>query len=92
MAAGPGPRDEYDPETLTVGMLGRPHGVHGEINLRPHDFNGRALEGARRLLLVVDGHTKSYDVTDPADLSRRLEGVAVITIWVGRSNATDSPV
>jgi 16S rRNA processing protein RimM len=53
----------YDPETLAVGMLGRPHGVHGEIILRPHDLNGRALDGARRLLLVIDGRTKPYDVT-----------------------------
>ena len=54
-------------------MLGRPHGVHGEINLRPHDLNGRALEGARRLLLVVDGHTR-------ATTSRRF-ATSLAAIW-----------
>lgn len=58
MAAGSG----YDPETLPIGVLGRPHGVHGELMLRPHDTNGRALDGVRRLLLVKDGKTVGYDV------------------------------
>jgi 16S rRNA processing protein RimM len=52
----------YDPETLPIGVLGRPHGVHGELMLRPHDRNGRALDGVRRLLLVKGGQTVGYEV------------------------------
>jgi 16S rRNA processing protein RimM len=59
VAAGP---SEYDPETLPVGVLGRPHGVHGELILRPHDAGGRGLDGIRRLLLVIGGRTVPYDV------------------------------
>ena len=55
-------RDSYDPETLTIGLLGRPHGVHGELILRPHDPSGRALDGARELLLVSGGKTVVYAV------------------------------
>jgi 16S rRNA processing protein RimM len=60
---GPGLPDRYDPETLPVGVLGRPHGVHGEMMLRPHDRSGRALDRVRRLLLVVGGRPVGYDVT-----------------------------
>ena len=62
---GPRPpehRFKYDPETLTIGVLGRPHGVHGEITLRPHDPSGRALDGARRLLLVTSTGTVEHQV------------------------------
>ena len=31
----------YDPETLSVGVLGRPHGIRGELILRPHDPESR---------------------------------------------------
>jgi 16S rRNA processing protein RimM len=55
-------RDSYDPQTLPIGVLGRPHGVHGELILRPHDLSGRALDGARQLMLVRGGNTMSYEV------------------------------
>ncbi len=53
----------YDPETLAIGVLGRPHGVHGEIALRPFNTIGRlrvlspAVVGT--VLLVHEGRTTS---------------------------------
>jgi 16S rRNA processing protein RimM len=48
---------------LSVGMLGRPHGVAGEIVLRPHNRQGRALDAIRSLLVVkADGGRQRFDV------------------------------
>jgi 16S rRNA processing protein RimM len=55
--------DAYDPDTLALGVMGRPHGVRGEIAFRPHDPGSVALAGLRRLLLVhPDGRRQRYDV------------------------------
>jgi 16S rRNA processing protein RimM len=44
----------YDPETLVVGVLGRPHGVEGELMLRSHNVSGGgAAAGLDRLESVV---------------------------------------
>jgi len=45
----------YDPETVVLGAVGKPHGVHGEVWLRPHNVHGRTFEGLRELILVKDG-------------------------------------
>jgi 16S rRNA processing protein RimM len=45
----------YDPETVVLGAVGKPHGVHGEVWLRPHNAHGRPFEGLRELILVKDG-------------------------------------
>jgi len=42
------------PETLPIGVLGRPHGVGGEISLRPYHRNGDAVEALREVLLRRD--------------------------------------
>jgi 16S rRNA processing protein RimM len=56
--------DAYDPETLAIGVMGRPHGVRGEISFRPHDPNSVALAALRRLSLVYpDGRRQSHEVT-----------------------------
>jgi len=41
----------YDPETLLVGVMGRPHGLRGEIALRAHNRASADLARVRELLL-----------------------------------------
>jgi 16S rRNA processing protein RimM len=45
----------YDPETLPVGVLGRPHGLRGEITLRPHNAAGGDLGLVTELILERTG-------------------------------------
>jgi len=33
----------YDPETLSVGVLGRPHGIRGEVVIVTHDPDSATL-------------------------------------------------
>ena len=37
-------RGPYDSATLSVGVIGRPHGVRGEMYLRPHNHGSHALD------------------------------------------------
>jgi 16S rRNA processing protein RimM len=53
----------YDPETLSVGVLGRPHGIRGDIYFRPHNPQSRAFDEVRELLIVREGESRRYDVT-----------------------------
>jgi len=53
----------YDPETLSVGVLGRPHGIRGGIYFRPHNPRSRAFDEIRRLWIVKDGQRRLYEVT-----------------------------
>ena len=41
----------YDPETLLVGVLGRPHGLRGETILRPHNPAGSDLAAVTELII-----------------------------------------
>jgi 16S rRNA processing protein RimM len=41
----------YDPETLLVGVMGRPHGLRGEIALRAHNRDSADLARVPELLL-----------------------------------------
>ncbi|HVV49701.1 MAG TPA: ribosome maturation factor RimM [Polyangia bacterium] len=43
-------------------MLGRPHGVTGEIALRPYNPQGRSLAAIRRLTLARDGRREVREV------------------------------
>jgi 16S rRNA processing protein RimM len=43
-------------------VLGRPHGVHGEIALRPYNPRGRALGDLRQVLLVREGRREARQV------------------------------
>jgi len=52
----------YDPETLSVGVIGRPHGVRGEVYFRPHNPQSRAFDEIRQLSIVRDGQSRLYDV------------------------------
>ncbi len=48
-------RDDYDPDTLAIGIFGRPHGVAGEISLRPYNAHGRISGPIDQLILSRDG-------------------------------------
>jgi 16S rRNA processing protein RimM len=52
----------YDPETLSVGVIGRPHGVRGDVYFRPHNPQSRAFDEIPRLTIVRDGQSRVYDV------------------------------
>ena len=52
----------YDPETLSVGVLGRPHGIRGDVYFRPHNPQSRAFDQVRQLWLVRDGQRRLYQV------------------------------
>jgi 16S rRNA processing protein RimM len=51
-----------DPETVVLGVVGRPHGVRGEVTLRPHNTHGRSFEGLRAISLVRDGVSRSFEI------------------------------
>jgi 16S rRNA processing protein RimM len=53
---------DYDAETLSIGVLGRPHGVAGELALRPHHLGGDALATLTRLILVKDGRSTEHEI------------------------------
>jgi 16S rRNA processing protein RimM len=54
---------EYDPDTISVGVFGRPHGVGGALALRPHNPGSRALDGLGQVLAcAADGRRTAYDV------------------------------
>jgi 16S rRNA processing protein RimM len=52
----------YDPETLSIGVLGRPHGVAGELLLRPHNRGGTFLEDVDRVTVVKNGRTLTLEI------------------------------
>jgi 16S rRNA processing protein RimM len=57
------PADPADLEHVTLGVVGRPHGIRGELWLRPHNTQGgSSLASLRKMLLVRDGVARSYDV------------------------------
>ena len=76
----------YDPETLAIGVLGRPHGVRGEIVLRPFNTVGRIRPltpaEAETVQLVRDGHSTSKRLQ-----SCRAAGDHLLVTFVG----VDSP-
>jgi 16S rRNA processing protein RimM len=52
----------YDPETVVLGVVGRPHGVRGEVWLRPHNVLGTPFETLRALVLERDGVRMPYGI------------------------------
>jgi 16S rRNA processing protein RimM len=52
----------YDPETVVLGVVGRPHGVNGEVWLRPHNVLGTPFETLRALVLERDGVRTPYGI------------------------------
>lgn len=87
----------YDPETLPVGVLGRPHGLRGEITLRPHNASGRDLGRVTELILDRAGtRPDAVEVRRVQSLRRGGDGWVVKLVGVeGRSDAellTNVPV
>lgn len=52
----------YDSATLSVGVIGRPHGVRGEMYLRPHNQGTHALDDLDAVILVKNGVSARYQV------------------------------
>ena len=52
----------YDPETVLVGVVGRPHGVRGELLLRPYNPRGSAFDDLETVILERDGVRTEYGV------------------------------
>ena len=69
----------FDPETVVLGVVGKPHGVHGEVWLRAHNAHGHSFEGMRELLLVRGGVTTTHAIVGlrltPDGALARLAGV-----------------
>ena len=67
--ASPSREAKYDPEMLSIGVLGRPHGITGDILFRPHDRSSATISNVKRVALVRDGETRPFSVTAarPAD-------------------------
>ncbi len=57
----------YDPRMIAIGVLGKPHGVRGEIGLRLFNNEGAAGEdapvGLGPIILVRDGRTVTHVIT-----------------------------
>ena len=91
----------FDPETVVLGVVGKPHGVHGEVWLRPHNAHGRAFDGLRELLLVRGGVTTTHAIvgmrSTPDGALVRLAGVetraaaAALTLAEVRARRTALP-
>ena len=69
----------YDPQTLSVGTLGRPHGIRGDIYFRPHNPKSRAFDDIAWLWIVHGGQTRRYEVVSMRPVAdayvAHLEGV-----------------
>jgi 16S rRNA processing protein RimM len=69
----------FDPETVLVGILGRPHGVRGEITLRLYNAGSDAVDDAASLILERDGvrASRAVEGVRPAaqGLIVKLEGI-----------------
>jgi 16S rRNA processing protein RimM len=52
----------FDPETIAIGVVGRPHGVRGELLLRPYNTRDSALEQLDSLILERDGVRTEYQI------------------------------
>jgi 16S rRNA processing protein RimM len=68
--------DPYDPDTVVLGAVGKPHGVNGELWLRPHNVHGRSFEGLREVLVVKDGAATPYAIV----AVRAAEGGALVRL------------
>jgi 16S rRNA processing protein RimM len=69
----------YDPDTVALGVVGKPHGVSGEVWLRPHNVHARSFVGLREIVVVKDGVATPYAVVALREAEggalARLEGV-----------------
>ena len=88
----------YDPQYLLVGVIGRPHGLRGEVTLRTHNERGANLIGVPALILERGDAREERKVVAARhtndDWLMRMEGVdsrdaaAALThaaVWVRRN-------
>lgn len=81
----------FDPETLLIGVMGRPHGLHGELSLRP--YGGATDLGAiSAVLLERDGTRREWTLRHARRVADgwlvRFEGVESRTDAEALTNAT----
>ncbi|MES1157505.1 MAG: ribosome maturation factor RimM [Haliangium ochraceum] len=55
-------RASYDPDSVLVGIIGRPHGLSGEVTLRAYNPHGRDLAAVRLVILEQDNVRRSCAV------------------------------
>ena len=53
----------YDPRTIAIGVLGKPHGVHGEIGLRPFNLETVVVLEPGPVMLERGGRSAPHVVT-----------------------------
>ena len=53
----------YDPRTIAIGVLGKPHGVHGEIGLRLFNLESIAPLEPGPVVLERNGKSTAHTVT-----------------------------
>jgi 16S rRNA processing protein RimM len=81
----------FDPETLLMGVMGRPHGLHGEMFLRP--YGGASDLGALSVLLLEqNGARREWGLRQARRVADgwlvRLQGVESRTDAEALTNAT----
>jgi 16S rRNA processing protein RimM len=74
-------RPTYDPHSLLVGVIGRPHGLTGEMTLRVHNERGADLSAVPRLVLERGAER---EVRKLRGARRNADG------WLVRLEGTDS--
>jgi len=77
----------YDPETLLVGVLGRPHGLRGETVLRPHNPAGSDLAAVTELILENEAGERELRAVER--IRRAGEGWLVKLDGIGSRDAAD---
>jgi 16S rRNA processing protein RimM len=70
--AGSAASTGYDPDSLAVGVIGRPHGLHGELTVHAYNEEGGALVEAASLILERAGKRETYEVEEVRPGSRGL--------------------
>ncbi|HVZ71513.1 MAG TPA: ribosome maturation factor RimM [Polyangia bacterium] len=69
----------FDADTVLLGVVGKPHGVHGELWLRPHNAHGRSFDGLRAIVLDKAGVRETRQIVSlrwsPDGALVRLAGV-----------------
>jgi len=77
----------YDPETLLVGVLGRPHGLRGETVLRPHNPAGSDLASVTELIIENEAGERERRVVER--IRRAGEGWLVKLAGIGSRDEAD---
>lgn len=81
----------FDPDTLLIGVMGRPHGLRGEISLRPYG-GGSDLTAIPSLLLERDGVRREWGLRQARRVADgwlvRFEGVESRTDAEALTNAS----